>query len=92
MFNGPFQDKNTFLHNESLSVTNINLLDIYIYIYIMTFDYLVGKIQIFFFFFLILTFEFYISIYCLKIKLNFKGPWSFELLKIPSIIHTEYTI
>ena len=31
MFNGPFQNKNTFLHNKSLSVTNINLLDIYIY-------------------------------------------------------------
>ena len=49
MFNDPFQNRNSFLHNKSQSVTNINLLDIYIYIYIynMTFGFLVGKIQIY---------------------------------------------
>ena len=53
MFNGPFQKKNTFLHNKSLSVTNINLLDTYIYIYIYNDLWLFGKqnSNLFYFFF-----------------------------------------
>ena len=45
MFNGPFQNKNTFLHNKSLSVTNINLL--YIYIYINLFIYIYNELWLF---------------------------------------------